>query len=76
MAIDEEDAPKAGPTQAVEDVGENAQIGLGLERHGAGIGHEGRRDAVGHDRKDRNAEGSAASTATRSARMLSTDRLR
>ena len=43
--------------EAVEDVADDAQIGLHPQRHGPGIGHEIGRDAVVQDGKDRDAQG-------------------
>ena len=56
MAVDDQDAAEAAVRQAVEDVADDAQVRLDAQRDRAGEGAEIRRDAVGDDRKHRNAE--------------------
>ena len=57
MAVDDQDAPEAAGGQGVQDVADHPGIGLDPQADGAGVAQEVGREAVGHDREHRHAEG-------------------
>ena len=56
MAVDDQDAAKAGMLQAVQHIAQHRGIGGDTQRDGAGKGSEIRRQAVGQGREHRHAE--------------------
>ena len=57
MAVDDQYTAEALPSQTVENIANQADIGFLADADRAGIGEKIGRDAIGHDREDRNAEG-------------------
>jgi hypothetical protein len=56
VTVDHDDAAKARPIQAFENVADQRDVGRELQAHGAGKIDEIRRHPVGHHREDRNGE--------------------
>ena len=56
VTVDDQDAAEAAVGHAVQDVADDAQVGLDPQRNRAGEFAEVRRDAVRHDREHRHAE--------------------
>jgi len=57
MSVDHQDTPEAAVVQALEHILHQREIGADPQRHRAGKVREVWRDAVGHHRKHRHAQG-------------------